>query len=324
MEHVVAKQPHAWFQRHAVDEGRWCREHALEARRRFAHCHVFLPLDAAGARGVAHVQRAIVRVHGEYRPRLGGAYDSGVVGARGDGHRVRLHERGHEGRIGVTHLQVGDLVIEQSVLAAGRRISYAVQDHGPDASVRRVVVAVGVPADRAVRIRDVIAADGLAGDRHAADAVVVGEPVVIEAGDAELAGRAGAAGPCRSWCRDWHRSPCSRGRSGRRVPAVPRGSMRAGRALRRRGRTGLPDNARASRRATPGRRAHCAGRTDRPGDRHGRAAWRPASLHSPVARAPRSRRRGASSRRPAMPRCRLAAASGASTSITCEIAHVRS
>ncbi len=120
-------------------------------------------------------------------PRLRGPGDAVLVLARRDRQRVREHQRAHVRRILVAQQQVGDLVVEQRVLAARRRLADAVQQHRADAPRRRVVVAVRVPADRPVRVRNELAALPLVGDRHPAHAVVVGQEIAIEAGQAELA-----------------------------------------------------------------------------------------------------------------------------------------
>ncbi len=160
----------------------------LQRRDGRAHVGVVLPLDAARARRVAHVQRAVAGIDREHRAGRGGPRDAAVVVARGDRHRVGAHQRADEARVLVAQQQVRDLVVEQRVLAAARRRGHAVQDHRADPPRRRVVVAVGVPADRLVRVRDEVAAPASAPDRDAADAVVVGEPVAVEPRQAELRG----------------------------------------------------------------------------------------------------------------------------------------
>ena len=228
--------------------------------------------------------------------------------------------------IGVAQQQVGDLVVEQRVLPAGRGAGHAVQDHRPDAPLRRVVVAVGVPADRPVRVRNEVAATAVAGHGHAADRRRRRRASCGRGGRGRTGARAGAAGPCRARCPRSRRSPCSPGRS---ASASARCSSRGQcpRVAHRHDQLGQParDRRRASPRATRGRRRRRPDRTGRPRRARARACADGGGqvIHRRHARCAPA---GAATDRAGRP-CRAAvsaAASGASTSMTCEIAHVRS
>ena len=114
-----------------------------------------------------------------------------VAQARRDGHRVVGHQRAHPARVGVAQRDVGHLVVHQRGLAAVTGRLHAVQDHAVDAPLLRVVVAVGVPLDGAVGVRNVgrgrlTLRTRCVGDGDARDAVFVGQPVGVQPVQAEL------------------------------------------------------------------------------------------------------------------------------------------
>ncbi len=306
-----------------MDERRIAREHRLERGDRSVHRGVLLPFDAPGARGVAHVQAAVRRVDREHRARLRRPRDAVLVGARGNRHRVFAHQRANVGGIGVAQQQVGDLMVEQRIDATFGRGHDAMEHHRADPPLGRIVVAVGVPADRAIRVRDVLAAASLAGDGHLAHAVVVGEPVAIEAREPEL-----RAEPSRN---------CLVGRArGTRVDdhvgdAATREHRRAFGVGQRPRVADFDDQClqvnREMLELSPApalvgpvvvrieriRRLHAA----MPG-----CARCDVGHHSPRVAAAARDRRGDVSVRPAMARVSSSTASGASLSITCDTAHV--
>ena len=156
-----------------------------------ARAGIGFPFDAAGARGVAQVQRAAVVVDREHRPGLRRTRLAGLVQPGRDGHRIVGHQRAHPARVGVAQRDVGHLVIHQRGLAAFASGLHTVQDHAVDAPCLRVVVAVGVPLDGTVGVGN----EGrrrpvrpVGGWRHgdARDAVLVGEPVAVEPVQAQL------------------------------------------------------------------------------------------------------------------------------------------
>jgi hypothetical protein len=147
---------------------------------------VVMPLDADGARRVAHVQVA-VGIHGEHRPRLGCARHLARLHARRDGHGVRRHEGADVVGVLVAQEDVGDLVVHQLVPAAGFGALHAMQQQAAHLAVERVVVAVGVPLDAAVGVGDELGARAGRRHRQRRDAVVVGEPVGVEVHQSQLA-----------------------------------------------------------------------------------------------------------------------------------------
>ena len=108
------------------------------------------------------------------------------VRPRRNRHRIGLHQHPCEIRVLVAQHQVGELVVQQRVLAAGGGVGYAVQHHRPDPALGRVVIAVGVPADRVIGVRDEFAPRADGGHLDLTDAVVVGEPVAVEPIEAHL------------------------------------------------------------------------------------------------------------------------------------------
>jgi hypothetical protein len=142
------------------------------------------------------VQHAIA--HAQGRADLVGAGHARFIGAGRNRHGVRGHQGPDMVGIGVAQGDIGQFMVHQVVLAALVRLSHAMQRHGEDAPLRRVVVTVGVPADAVVGIGDELAAPGslrvLVLGREAGDAVLVRQPVGVQAGQAELGGE-----PARSF-----------------------------------------------------------------------------------------------------------------------------
>jgi hypothetical protein len=146
---------------------------------------VALPFDALRPRGVTHVQRSALRLD-ENRTSLGRSRDAVLVLAGGNRQRIAQHQRAHVRGILVAQPQVRDLVVEQCVLATCRGTPDAMEQHRANAPLGRILIAVGVPADRPVRVGDELAAPRLAGHRHPAQSVVIGKEVAVEPREAEL------------------------------------------------------------------------------------------------------------------------------------------
>ena len=78
-------------------------------------------------------------------------------------------------------------MIEQAILAALSGAVHAMQDHAAYLPFGRIVIAVGMPFDRAVGIGDIslaLSVFGAYGD--ACDALFARQPVRIQAGQSEL------------------------------------------------------------------------------------------------------------------------------------------
>jgi len=121
----------------------------------------------------------------KYRADLGGPRDRFALEPAAGCQRIGRRQRAHVLRIGLAQEDVGELVIEHRALTAFDRIPHAVQRHGADAPRRGVVVAVGVPADRAVGVRNELAARSRA---RVIDEmpVVVRQVVAVQMLEAEL------------------------------------------------------------------------------------------------------------------------------------------
>ena len=83
-------------------------------------------------------------------------------------------------------MDIGNLVVQQGILAAAGRGRDTVQQQAANLSLRGVVIAVGVPVDRPVGIGDIGAAPLAFHDPQGGDAVVVGAHVAVQPGQAEL------------------------------------------------------------------------------------------------------------------------------------------
>ena len=183
VQHVVAYQALAAFESQREDLRRVRVENVAQELRRGAGRRVVAPFDAARARGVAHVQRAVFGRKDRARPRRARFHALRDVG--GNGHRVRTAQRAHVLRVGVAQRDVGDLVIEQAVRAARLGGPHAVQDEGADALLRSVVVAVGVPEQPLAGIGDEAARGFLRRHFERADAVLVGKRIGNKAGETD-------------------------------------------------------------------------------------------------------------------------------------------
>src|ERR1017187_7689634 len=185
VQDVVADEPHARLEPAAKHPRRRRAKDVLQRRQRGLGGGIVLPLYAHGPRGVAHVEEA-AGIDGKHRTRLRRALDAAALDARRNGHGIIRHQRAYVLRIQVAQLDVGDLVVEQIVLAARFRAFDAVQQYAAHRALARVVVAVGVPLDAAIGVRDEFAAGAALGDRERRNAVAVGEVVGIEVAQAEL------------------------------------------------------------------------------------------------------------------------------------------
>ena len=158
------------------------RPQALGGR---ADQRIVLPDHVARARRVAQAQPAAL--HPQHGPRAGPA--RGLRGlVRGDGHRVRRHQRLHQGRVLVAEVDVGQLVVHEQALAALGRRTHAVQHEGAHGALRGVVVAVGVPAQGTVAIGDVAAVRAARAHPQAGDGVLVGTGIAVQAPKPEQRG----------------------------------------------------------------------------------------------------------------------------------------
>ena len=90
-------------------------------------------------------------------------------------------------RIAVAQAQIGDLVVKHAILAALGRRAPAMQDHRLDAMRRpmEIIIAVGMPGDRPVRIRDIAGPAAAVGDFNSHNAIAIRRPMVFQRLEAE-------------------------------------------------------------------------------------------------------------------------------------------
>ena len=133
----------------------------------------------AFAHRVTHVQVTVGGDH-EYRPHAVGAEFLAIDDVLRNQHHVFLHQCTHVFGIGVAHQQVGDLVVQQRVLTAAQGRTHTVQQQRMVLQVEAVVIAVGMPVDRLVRIGDIGCVQGVVLYRQRGHRICLRTTVVIE------------------------------------------------------------------------------------------------------------------------------------------------